>query len=109
MPRPPFRVAMFLSSYAPLFLLLAYANRSCAWTWGTLVIIASASVLGLVLVLVEKRGERGPELKVAHSKPQEGEVLAYVATYLIPFLGLDLTNGNEVVLFCGFMAVLMLV
>ncbi|MFL5912949.1 MAG: hypothetical protein ACJ768_20580 [Gaiellaceae bacterium] len=109
MPRPPFRVAMFLSSYAPLFVLLAYVNRCSAWTWRVLVAIAAASVLGLALVMLEKAREQGPELKVAHSKPQDGEVLAYIATYLIPFLGLDLTSSNDIVLFCGFMTVLMLV
>lgn len=109
MPRPPFRVAMFLSSYAPLFVLLAYVNRNCVWTWGVLMAIAAASLVGLVLVMLEKRRERGPELRVAHAKPQDGEVLAYIATYLIPFLGLDLTKSNDIVVFCGFMAVLMLV
>jgi hypothetical protein len=109
MPRPPFRVAMFLSSYAPLFILLAYVNRGCAGTWLVLVGVAAVAVLGLLLVMVEKRGERGPALVVAHSKPQDGEVLAYIASYLIPFLGLDLTKGDDIVLFGGFMLVLMLV
>jgi len=100
---------MFLSSYAPLFALLAYVNRSSAWTWRTLAMISAVSVVGLFLVMLEKHGERGPQLRIAHSKPQDGEVLAYIATYLIPFLGLDLTKTNDIVLFCGFMAVLMLV
>jgi hypothetical protein len=109
MPRLPFRIALFFSSYAPLFLLLAYVSRRCAGVWITLVALALASSGALVLVLFVKRDERGPRLEIAHIKPQDGDVLAYIATYLIPFLGLDLTRRDDIVLFAGFLLVLMLV
>lgn len=51
----------------------------------------------------------GTRLAVAHARPQDGEVLAYIATYLIPFLGLDLSKRDDVVVFCGFLLVLMVV
>jgi hypothetical protein len=106
MPRLPFRIAMFLSSYAPLFALLAYANRACATSWHVLAAVAVASVIGLAVVMVARRNDRGPRLIVAHSRPKDGDVLAYTATYLLPFLGLDLSRSNDIALLSGFLVVL---
>jgi hypothetical protein len=105
-PRFPFRALMFLSSYAPLFLLLAYSNRTCRAVWIVLVAAALVSVVGLAIVLVARRNDQGPRLTVQHSRPKDGEVLAYIATYLVPFLGLNLGDGDDLVLFCGFLVVL---
>lgn len=109
MPRLPFRVAMFLSSYAPLFALLAYTNDETTWAVRILAGVAITSVILLVLVLASHVNDRGPRLVVAHSRPQDGDVLAYIATYLIPFLGLDLSHRHQAIAFAGFMLVLMVV
>lgn len=106
MPRLPFRVALFFSSYAPLFGLLAYTNRSDALVWHVLAGVTVASIVGLLIVMSSKRKERGPRLKVRHSRPKDGDVLAYTATYLVPFLGLDLAKSDDVVVFCGFLLVI---
>ena len=105
MPRLPFRIALFFSSYAPLFALLAYESRGSLSTWVTLAAVAAVSVLALVVVMVTKRNERGPRLKVHHSRPKDGDVLAYTASYLVPFFSLDLTKADNVVVFCGFLVV----
>jgi hypothetical protein len=102
----PFRIALFLSSYAPLFGLLAYQSRASPCTWRTLATVALVSVLALAIVLWAERNERGPRLLVAHSTPKDGDVLAYTATYLVPFLSVDLTQTDQVVVFAGFLAVL---
>lgn len=106
MPRLPFRIALFGSSYAPLFVLLAYRNRGSQTTWIVLVAIAAASVVGLVIVMAAKRNEQGPLLRVEHSRPKDGDVLAYTATYLVPFLGVDLTKLEGAVVLAGFLLVL---
>lgn len=36
-------------------------------------------------------------------------MLAYIATYLIPFFGVDLAVTNDAVLFVGFLAVIMVI
>jgi hypothetical protein len=100
---------MFLSSYAPLFALLAYVNRHVRWAWIILGAVAVVSLLGLAVVMLSKRGERGPRLTVVHARPQDGDVLAYIASYLIPFFGLDLSKRDDVVVLCAFLVVLMLV
>lgn len=97
---------MFLSSYSPLFALLAYTNRHVAGASLILAAVSVAAVVGLAAVMASKRNERGPQLVVAHAKPRDGDFLAYVATYLIPFLELDLAKCDDVVVLCVFLLVL---
>ncbi len=96
---------MFFSSYAPLLALLAWTNRESRAVWFTLAAIAAISVLGLVVVLLVKRSDVGPQLVVARAVPNDGDTLAYIATYLVPFLGLDLTKTNDIVVLAGFLAI----
>ncbi len=100
---------MFFSSYAPLFALLAYTNHDIAWAFRILVGVAIVSVLGLVVVMLSHLNDRGPRLVVAHSRPQDSDVLAYIATYLIPFFGLDLSHRHQAIAFAVFLVVLMIV
>ncbi len=106
MPRLPFRVALFLSSYAPLFALLAYKNRRSESTWLALGAIAVLSLLALLVVMLSKRGEHGASITIKHSRPKDGDVLAYTATYLVPFLGVDLTKVEGIIVLAGFLLVL---
>jgi hypothetical protein len=105
MPRLPFRIALFVSSYAPLLALLAWTNRRNSWAWRSLTATSVLAVAGLVVVLAVKRHERGPRLVIATSSPDDGDVMAYVATYLLPFLGLDLSDATGIVVFAGFLFV----
>jgi hypothetical protein len=100
---------MFFSSYSPLFALLAYTNNATAWAARILIGVAVTSVVGLIVVMVSHINDPGPRLVVAHSRPQDGDVLAYIATYLIPFFGLDLSHRHQAIAFAGFLLVLMIV
>lgn len=100
---------MFFSSYSPLFALLAYTNRHVRGAWPTLAAVSVASLLGLAAVMAANRDAQGPRLTVAHAKPQDGDVLAYIATYLIPFLGVDLGKTDGIVVLAGFLLVLLIV
>jgi hypothetical protein len=106
MPTLPFRIAMFSSSYVPLFGLLAYKNRDTPRIWVILGVIAVGSLLGLLVVMLSKRGERGPALTVAHSAPKDADVLAYTAVYLVPFLNVDLAKADGAVILVVFLLVL---
>jgi hypothetical protein len=106
MPKLPFRIALFLSSYSPLFAILAYKSRNDDEVWQTLVLIALTSLVALLIVMLAKQGEKGPELKVDRSRPKDGDVLAYTATYLVPFLSVDLTQAEGIVILASFLFVL---
>lgn len=100
---------MFLSSYSPLFALLAYTGRHDRRIWVTLISACVVSIVGLLIVMLTLRGQRGPALTVAHSRPQDGEVMSYIAAYLIPFLGLDVATQSGAVTLVVFLLVLMVV
>jgi len=105
-PRLPFRIFLFGSSYAPLFALLAYKNRNSQAVWITLGAISLVSLIGLLVVMLGKAGEQGTSLTVKHSRPKDGDVLAYTATYLVPFLSVDLTKAEGIIILGGFLFVL---
>jgi hypothetical protein len=97
---------MFLSSYSPLFGVLAFTARRQPLVWVSLVAVSAVALLGLLVVLLVLRGAPGPPLVVQHSKPQDSEVMAYIASYLIPFFGLDLSSTSGVATFGTFLLVL---
>lgn len=109
MPRLPFRITLFLSSFAPLFLLMAIANRNVNLVPVALATLSLVGVAGLFLVLIALKHEPGPRFQVKRVSPKDGEVLSYVAAYLLPFLAVDLTKADNVVLFTGFLIVLCVV
>jgi hypothetical protein len=109
MPRLPFRIALFLSSFSPLFGLMAFVNRCTPAAMWTLSAACAVGVLGLLAVMAALRAEAGSNIVVQRATPMDGEVLSYIAAYLVPFLGLDLTETNDIVLFCGFLVVLCVV
>jgi hypothetical protein len=78
----------------------------CEKIWLTLAAISLVSLLFLWLVMRAKRNEKGPKLTVKHSRPKDGDVLAYTATYLVPFLSVDLTSTEGIVILAGFLLVL---
>jgi hypothetical protein len=87
---------LFLSSYAPLFGVFALLD-SFGPGWPTGVCIALA-VAGLVLpfaVLGNARRLAPQSLDVASSQVRDGDALAYIATYLVPFAAITATTARE--------------
>jgi hypothetical protein len=109
MPRLPFRVAMFLSSFSPLFVLMAYENRDALSAAIPLLAATGIGLLGLAVVMWQLRAQSGPQIKVRDSFPLEGEVLAYIAVYLVPFLNVDLAQRESAIAFVFFLFILCVV
>ena len=87
---------LFLSSYAPLFGVFALLD-SFGPGWPTVVCIILA-VLGLVLpavVLARARRLANQTVDIASSQVRDGDALAYIATYLVPFAAVAATTARE--------------
>jgi hypothetical protein len=87
MPNVPFAFALFLSSYSPALLILAVRSfhHSAPLFWGSLVVATLSAGAFLLFVFVGHKG--GPfRAKVDDVEPQDAELAAYVATYLLPFV-----------------------
>jgi hypothetical protein len=105
-PRLPLRILLFISSYAPLFALLAY--RSCDVRRAPLIlsVLAVIGAVGLAAVMWSYRNAKDSPLTVKRAKPRDTEVLSYIAGYLIPFFNLDLSKQEDVVTLVVFLVVL---
>lgn len=97
MPNVPTRLILFLSSYAPLFLIIAVRgwrdSRSIA------VGLAVVSVLSVVILFVFLRvAQRLAPGKVAVSSviSRDGDAMSYIVTYLLPFLAVKLSDPTDV-------------
>lgn len=101
---------LFLSSYAPLFLvfsLLDTFGRGAPSIVCFALAIAGAASLSILFVL--NRDVAPSRLEVAHVASRDGDVLAYVATYLVPFASITAHDGRQqaaVGVFVGLIAVL---
>jgi hypothetical protein len=100
------RILLFLSSYAPLFVILgirnSFGNRTVSIT---LFAVAAVSVLVLVgyLAIVKRLGDHS--VVVQQTSAKDGEAMSYVVTYLLPFLGLDSTNRADQISLAVFLLV----
>jgi hypothetical protein len=91
------QLALFLSSYAPLFGVFALLD-SFGKGWPTVACVALALtgpvILGVVL-LVARASLAPQQLGITTSQTRDGDAIAYVATYLVPFAAIAATTPRE--------------
>lgn len=90
------QLALFLSSYAPLFAVFALLD-SFGSGWPTRAFIGLA-ILGPVLAVVVflAANRLAPQtLSVRSAQARDGDALAYIATYLVPFAAITATTPRE--------------
>lgn len=98
MPNVPTRLVLFLSSYAPLFLILAVRNWSHARRVSLgFVVVALVSVLLLVAFLKQAKSLARDKVTIASVVARDGDAMSYIVTYLLPFLAVNLSDANDVV------------
>lgn len=87
---------LFLSSYAPLLFVFALLDSFGAGLPSILCATAGAgSILGLWLILRSVPDLGTSLVAVSTARPRDEDVMAYVVTYLLPFLGLATDTGRE--------------
>jgi len=103
----PTRLLLFLSSYFPLamifFFLLVSKHQGLA------ISILSVGVIGLVGLALYLRAanQLGPmHIKVAALQRRDAEAMAYIVSYVIPFLAIPLGGWEQGVALSIFLAVL---
>jgi hypothetical protein len=97
-PNTPFAFGLFLSSYSPAFLILAVRSlhRSTALFAGSLAIAVVSAGAFLLFVWLARQG--GPFRAVVEDvEPRDGDLAAYVATYLLPFVVVFGATAQDVV------------
>jgi hypothetical protein len=90
------QLALFLSSFSPLFGVFALLDSfGSAWATG---VCAGLALVGPVLpgAILHAPKRPGPQaLDVASSQVRDGDTLAYIATYLVPFAAISASTARE--------------
>ncbi|MGC7873717.1 hypothetical protein ACPUYX_19665 [Desulfosporosinus sp. SYSU MS00001] len=91
------RLILFLSSYAPLLVIFAMQNRfNNYWVSVSLIGIGFISVCFLAyLIRFSKKNIEPIHISVQEVNYKDGEAVSYIVTYIIPFIGIDLTSLNN--------------
>jgi hypothetical protein len=91
MPNLPTRVVLFLSSYTPLFLIMAvkYGKGHCYFAL-TMVLLGVISVVLLLFYLKRSSSLAIDNVTVEKISGKDTEAMSYIVTYLIPFLDIKI-------------------
>lgn len=95
---------LFLSSYAPLFGLLAIRFEPPV-LWISCVVLAVLGVAALVLLLQLDRRVAAASFRLVEVRDAGAEAAAYLASYLLPFLTVATPTAQDVVAYVGFLLI----
>lgn len=94
------RAQLFLSSYAPLFVILAIRFQGAALTAVCAVLAAVGFLYLFVVVYVVTRRAQPRDYPVASVQDSSGEVAGYLATYLVPFVTVPSPSAADLAGYC---------
>lgn len=98
MPNVTTRVVMFLSSYAPLFLIMAFKYGLAHWIFGmTMGLLSVGSIVAIVVYLNVAAGLGSDRVLVERISGKDPEAMSYIVTYLIPFLDINIDQPENLV------------
>ena len=106
-PRVWVNITLFLSSYLPLFVLVGV--RSIGESFGITRICAVFSglaVIGTAVFLAAARKRNKITVVVVAVESKDGDVAAYAATYLLPFVTVFTGRWQDVISLLGFILIL---
>lgn len=108
MPSVLARATLFLSGYAPLFLIFSIQYFSKYGLWALAPAgLGAIAVVGMI-VWIKWLGNTGPvTVPVRAVRRKDAEVIAYIFAYVFPFLGLDLNDNGSTIGLAVFFVVLM--
>jgi hypothetical protein len=87
---------LFLSSYAPLFMILAIRNWDRSYITVALLLLSLASVVWLRVFLHQAAKLGKVTVDVVRSTSRDGDIVSYIVSYLLPFLAIDFGKAADV-------------
>lgn len=88
------KMMLFLSSYSLLFVALTFKYKFDNFTW---IFIVLAVLGGIATIKITKTKINPDNREVINIVSKNDQVLSYLVSYLLPFIGFDLTQSNEFV------------
>lgn len=90
------RFVLFVSSYVPLFGVFALLDSfGKGWPTGISIALTAVGVMVLPVTLVRARKLAPQPLKADTTQVRDGDALAYIATYIVPFAATTATTARE--------------
>jgi hypothetical protein len=96
---------LFLSAYAPLFVIFAIRFDSPSLRWGA-VMLALLGVVAMAWVWARRRRLAAQPRRVASLQDEGGAVAGYTATYLLPFVTVSDPAAADVIAYACVFAML---
>lgn len=95
------RVLLFLSSYTPLWIILAFRFW---WSWSALacIVLAIVGLAGLLGWMLYCRRQSPGEYIVQSVEDAGAEAAGYLASYLLPFFNVVVPGWRDIVAYVGF-------
>lgn len=90
------RTMLFLSSYAPLFTILAIRNWESRYAAGALLLLTIGSVAWLLAFLRQASRLASLSIEIARATSRDGDIVSYIVSYLLPFLAIDFGRPADV-------------
>jgi len=90
------KIFLFLSSYSPLFIILAIKNYSYLVYF--FIGLVAISNLVLFFILFESKKMSGDYYKINKIEDKSAQFLEYIIAYIIPFLGFNLLQITDVLI-----------
>ncbi len=99
---------LFLSSYSPLFVILAifyYVDNQTLWT-GITLLLAGAGNVSLLIYLIQVNKLSPTPVDIAEIRKHGATIANYMIGYLIPFMGIVFDGAQEAAAYIISLAVL---
>lgn len=90
------RTMLFLSSYAPLFTILAIRNWDDRYAAYGLLVLTVISMGWLLLFLRRALGLARVSIEITRATSRDGDIVSYIVSYLLPFLAIDFSRLADV-------------
>jgi hypothetical protein len=98
MPNLPTRVVLFLSSYTPLFLIMALKYGMAHHYFGLSMLVLSVASVGILIFYLKTAASLGVDRVVVEKiSGKDTEAMSYIVTYLIPFLDIRIDEPSTLV------------
>lgn len=103
------KLALFLSAYFPLFLILTIKNHPTVNLIPILLLVNGISLLVWGLILWDTKKSPGEYYKILNVENKTHESLNYLAPYLVAFLNFNLTKWQDVTVLLIFLLIIFVV
>src|SRR5947209_3878516 len=94
------KVMLFISSYAPLALILFILTLQASWR--VALVILAVGLIGILWLLIFLRVQQRKQPfmgVIAQAQQRDGEIMGYIATYIVPFVTLPFDNWYRAIAF----------